>query len=158
VQEVTADKRRIVVLEDIVDHTNVGAIFRCAAGLGVEAVVLSPRCADPLYRRSIKVGMGAVFALPWARMDNWYDAMAVLSAQGFTTLALSPAADAVPIQHVSDEVRGQRLALVLGSEGPGLSPRWLHSADQRVRIPMTDKVDSLNVAAAAAIACYELMR
>ena len=148
--------RTVVVLEDIVDHTNVGAIFRCAAGLGVDAVLLSPRCADPLYRRSIKVAMGAVFAVPWTRVDDWYSSIDDLGDRGFTSVALTLAADAVPL---SEAVAGvDRLALLLGSEGHGLSSRWSSSADRRGIIEMAAGVDSLNVAAAAAVACYEAVR
>lgn len=152
--------RRIVICEDIVDHTNIGAIFRCAAALGVDAAVLAPRCADPLYRRSIKVSMGAVFALPYARMADWHNDLSTIRDAGFQLLALTPSPDAVPI----DEVKtADRRALLLGSEGDGLSSRWLHEADHRVRIPMNETalsrgVDSLNVVAAAAIACYALTR
>jgi tRNA G18 (ribose-2'-O)-methylase SpoU len=155
VAEVLAGSRRVVVLEDLVDHTNVGAVFRCAAALGMDGVLLSPRCADPLYRRAVKVSMGTVFSLPYARMTVWYDGLADLRSAGFELLALTPAADAVDLEDVS---LGPRVALVLGSEGAGLSPRWLAEADQRVRIPMTGGVDSLNVAAAVAIACYVLTR
>ena len=152
--------RRVVVLEDLVDHGNVGAIFRCAAALGVDAVVLSPRCADPLYRRSIKVSMGAVFAIPYARMTDWYGGLALLRDAGFRTLALTPDQTATPIDKV---VLGDRVALLLGSEGDGLSSRWLREADERVCIPMSPAamrmgVDSLNVVAAAAIACHGLVR
>ena len=156
VAEAIAGARTVVVLEDVVDHTNVGAMLRSAAALGVDAVLLSPRCADPLYRRAVKVAMGAVFSIPWARIEGWYDAMATLSEAGFTTVALSLEPDAVPLE---DAVRGrERVALVLGSEGPGLSPRWRTSADVRAVISMAAGVDSLNVAAAAAIACYVTAR
>lgn len=156
VAEVIADARTIVVLEDVVDHTNVGAIFRSAAALGVDAVVLSPRCADPLYRRSIKVAMGAVFSVPYARMDDWYDGLGELCGAGFTTVALTLADDAVDIE---EAVRGrERVALVLGSEGTGLSSRWMHAADVRAVIPMAAGIDSLNVAAASAVACYVTQR
>ncbi|WP_433242980.1 TrmH family RNA methyltransferase [Streptosporangium sp. CA-135522] len=152
--------RRVLVLEDLVDHGNVGAIFRCAAALGVEAVILSPRCADPLYRRSVKVSMGAVFAIPYARMTNWYDGLRELRAAGFQTLALTPDQSAAALDEVD---MGERVALLLGSEGDGLSSRWLHEADRPVCIPMSPAamglgVDSLNVVAAAAIACHGLMR
>ncbi|MET8333547.1 RNA methyltransferase [Streptosporangium canum] len=152
--------RRVLVLEDLVDHGNVGAIFRCAAALGVEAVVLSPRCADPLYRRSVKVSMGAVFAIPYARMTNWYEGLAELRTAGFQTLALTPDQSATPMDEVD---MGERAALLLGSEGDGLSSRWLHEADEPVCIPMSAAamgmgVDSLNVVAAAAIACHSLVR
>ncbi|MEV6985513.1 RNA methyltransferase [Sphaerisporangium sp. NPDC051017] len=152
--------RRVLVLEDLVDHGNVGAIFRCAAALGVEAVILSPRCADPLYRRSVKVSMGAVFAVPYARMTNWHAGLAELRELGFRTLALTPDQTATPI---GEAVTGARVALLLGSEGDGLSSRWLREADEPVCIPMSPQamglgVDSLNVVAAAAIACHGLMR
>ena len=157
---VTVSARRIVVLEDLVDHGNVGAIFRCAAALGVDAVLLSPRCADPLYRRSVKVSMGAVFAIPYARMTGWYDGLAELKSAGFLTLALTPDERATP---VGAALRAAgRVALLLGTEGDGLSGRWLDEADETVRIPMNPAaraagVDSLNVVAAAAIACHLLV-
>lgn len=154
--EVLDGARTVVALENIVDHTNVGAIFRSAAALGVDAILLSPRCADPLYRRSVKVAMGAVFSVPYARMDDWYDGVEELSKAGFTTVALTPAADAVEIE---EAVRGlDRVALLLGSEGPGLSRRWMASADRRAVIPMAAGIDSLNVAAASAVACYVTAR
>jgi tRNA G18 (ribose-2'-O)-methylase SpoU len=155
VAEVVDGARRIVVLEDVVDHTNVGAIFRCVAALGFDAVVLAPRCADPLYRRSVRVSMGAVFAVPYARMSDWREGLGGLRSAGFRLLALTPEPDAVPIGEVPAEADG-RLALLLGSEGDGLSARWRGQADTRVRIPMSRGVDSLNVGSAAAIACYLL--
>jgi tRNA G18 (ribose-2'-O)-methylase SpoU len=154
VDEVLAGARSVMVLEDIVDHTNVGAILRTAAALGIDAVLLSPRCADPLYRRAVKVGMGAVFSLPYARLEDWYGGLQSLRDRGFTVVALTPAADAVPLEQVLDPARVDRVAVVLGSEGHGLTPRWLATADVRAQIPMAAGVDSLNVAAAAAIACY----
>jgi len=155
-EEVLEGARRIVVLEDVVDHTNVGAIFRSAAGMGFDAALLSPRCADPLYRRSIKVAMGAVFSLPWTRLTDWYDALPGLSDRGFTTVALTLSDDSLPVEQA---VAGlDRVALVLGSEGPGLSPRWQASADRRAVIPMAAGIDSLNVAAASAVACYAVAR
>jgi tRNA G18 (ribose-2'-O)-methylase SpoU len=153
VRDVVAEARRIVVLEDIVDHANVGAVFRCAAALGFDAVVLAPRCADPLYRRAVKVSMGAVLAVPYARLADWHGGLAELRAAGFRLLALTPDPAAIPIGEI--EPAGQ-LALLVGGEGHGLSDRWLAAADQAVRIPMRRGVDSLNVAAAAAIACYLL--
>jgi tRNA G18 (ribose-2'-O)-methylase SpoU len=160
VAELVAGRGRIVVLEDLVDHANVGAIFRCAAALGVDAVVLSPRCADPLYRRSVKVSMGAVFAIPYARMTGWYDGLADLKAAGFRLLALTPDESAAPINDALSRAE-DRVALVFGTEGDGLSARWLREADEAVRIPMNRAaraagVDSLNVVAAAAIACHLL--
>jgi tRNA G18 (ribose-2'-O)-methylase SpoU len=152
VADVLAGARSVLVLEELVDHTNVGAIFRSGAAFGFDAVLLAPRCADPLYRRSIKVGMGAVFALPWTRLPDWYDALPALSDAGFTTVALTLADDAAPVE---DAVAGlDRVALVLGSEGHGLSSRWEQSADRRAIIPMQPGIDSLNVAAASAVACY----
>jgi tRNA G18 (ribose-2'-O)-methylase SpoU len=158
VNEVLDGASRIAVLEDIVDHTNVGAILRCAAALGVDGVLLSPRCADPLYRRSVKVAMGAVFSVPWTRLDDWYDAMPALVDQGFTTVGLTPDEDAEDLADLAawsaSADPAPRLAIVVGSEGPGLTPRWLASVQRRTRIDMAAGVDSLNVAAAAAIAFY----
>ncbi|MEV0198897.1 RNA methyltransferase [Nonomuraea sp. NPDC050691] len=151
---------RVLVLEDLVDHSNVGAIFRCAAALGVDGIILSPRCADPLYRRAVKVSMGAVFSIPYARMDDWFTGLDQIRAAGFQTLALTPDQSVTPL----DEVKmTDRAALLLGSEGDGLSSRWLEEADEAVCIPMSARameagVDSLNVVAAAAIACHGLMR
>jgi tRNA G18 (ribose-2'-O)-methylase SpoU len=156
VEQVVRDARTVMVLEDVVDHTNVGAIFRSSAALGVDAVLLAPRCADPLYRRAVKVAMGAVFSLPWTRLPDWYDALPALSTAGFTTVALTLADGAVPIERA---VAGcDRLALVMGGEGHGLSPRWTAAADLRAVIPMAAGIDSLNVAAASAVACYEARR
>lgn len=152
VDDVLAGVRTVVVLEDVVDHTNVGAVLRSAAALGIDAVLLSPRCADPLYRRAIKVAMGAVFALPWTRLATWSGAMADLEARGFTTVALTLAADSQPLEEAVAGV--ERLALVLGSEGHGLSTQWQRTASRRAVIPMQAGVDSLNVAAAAAVACW----
>ena len=148
--------RRLVILEDIVDHTNVGAVFRSAAALGMDGVILSPRCADPLYRRSVKVSMGAVFSIPWSRVGEWFDAMAEVSAAGFTTVALTPGADSVPLDEYATGHDLDKICLVLGSEGPGLSSRWLSTAAVRARIDMARDVDSLNVAAAAAIAFFQI--
>jgi tRNA G18 (ribose-2'-O)-methylase SpoU len=161
VASVVSGARRVVVLEDLVDHGNVGAIFRCAAALGIDAVVLSPRCADPLYRRSVKVSMGAVFAIPYARMTGWFDGLAELKSAGFRTLALTPDERATPIASALRDA--ERVALLLGTEGDGLTARWLHEADAAVRIPMNPAaraagVDSLNVVAAAAIACHLLVQ
>ncbi|HUK73209.1 MAG TPA: RNA methyltransferase [Streptosporangiaceae bacterium] len=159
VAEVTRDARRIIVLEDLVDHGNVGGIFRCAAAFGVNAVILSPRCADPLYRRAVKVSMGAVFAIPYARLTGWRDGLARLRADGFTLLALTPDQAAQPIGKVP---MGERAAIMLGAEGDGLSSHWLEEAGHAVCIPMSRAamakgVDSLNVVAAAAVVCHSLM-
>ncbi len=153
--DLLAHASRILVAEDLVDHTNVGAVFRNAAALGFDAVLLSPRCADPFYRRSIKVAMGAVFSLPHARLEDWYAAPALLREAGFTTYAMTLAADAIDLD---DVVPAERSALILGSEGPGLSEHWQRAADVRVKIPMARGIDSLNVAASAAIACWHFSR
>jgi tRNA G18 (ribose-2'-O)-methylase SpoU len=156
VAEVLDGARSVLVLEDIIDHTNVGAILRSGAALGFDAVLLAPRCADPLYRRSIKVAMGAVFSTPWTRLPDWGDALPSLSRAGFTTVALTLAPDSTPLE---DAVAGlDRVALVLGSEGHGLSKRWEQAADRRAIIPMREGIDSLNVAAATAVACYVTAR
>ena len=148
---------RLLVLEGIVDHTNVGAIIRSAAGLGFDGLVLDPRCADPLYRRSVKVSMGAVFVLPWTRCADWPGDLGVLREHGFRLVALTPDPAAVPLTEVGGGA-DDRVALMLGTEGVGLSRHALGACDVRARIPMHAEVDSLNVAAAAAIACYELVR
>jgi tRNA G18 (ribose-2'-O)-methylase SpoU len=149
--------RRVVVLEDIVDHTNVGAILRNAAGLGWDGAVLSPRTADPLYRRSIKVSMGAVFSLPWARLEDWRGAPEMLATAGFRTVALTLTPEALELSQVAAGINSEtRVAVMLGTEGAGLSKHWSDGAAIRARIPMFAGIDSLNVAAAAAIACYAL--
>jgi tRNA G18 (ribose-2'-O)-methylase SpoU len=149
---------RLVVCEDVVDHTNVGALLRNAAGLGWDGVLLSPRAADPLYRRSIKVSMGAVFSLPWARLPDWHAAPSLLTDAGFTTLALTLADDSLDLATVAADLtdRPRKVAVLLGTEGDGLSERWSSRASHRVKIPMAAGIDSLNVAAAAAITCYVL--
>ncbi len=153
ISDVVATASRVVVLEDLVDHANVGAVFRAAAALGMDAVLLSPRCADPLYRRSVKVSMGAVFSVPYTRMTRWYDGLDELRQAGFLILALTPLAEAIALDEV---VTPERFAVIVGTEGEGLSERWLSDADVRVRIPMRAGVDSLNVASAAAVAFYVL--
>jgi tRNA G18 (ribose-2'-O)-methylase SpoU len=119
----------------------------------MDAVLLSPRCADPLYRRAVKVSMGTVFLLPYARMTHWYDGLEDLKEAGFQVVALTPGQGAVPL---AEAPFADRVAVVLGTEGAGLSARWTAGADLRVAIPMRAGVDSLNVAAAAAIALYVL--
>jgi tRNA G18 (ribose-2'-O)-methylase SpoU len=155
--EVLATARRVAILEDVNNHTNIGAVFRGAAALGIDAVLLSPTCADPLYRRSVRVSMGEVFAVPYARLEPWPDGLARVRDAGFTVLALTPAPDAVPMQRL-DEKQRARAALLLGAEGPGLSRHALAASDVPVRLPMRRGVDSLNVAAAAAVAFWELGR
>lgn len=145
--------RRVVVMESVNDHTNIGAIFRSAAALGMDAVLLSPDCADPLYRRSVKVSMGAVFSVPYARLEPWPKSLAAVREAGFRLLALTPDEKASSIDDAAPH-RLERVALMLGAEGDGLSTRALAVADEWVRIPMAHGVDSLNVGAAAAVAFY----
>jgi tRNA G18 (ribose-2'-O)-methylase SpoU len=147
--------RRVAVLEDVNDHTNVGAIFRSAAALGMDAVLLTPRCADPLYRRAVKVSMGAVLAVPYARMPWWPAGFDLLREAGFRTIALTPDPGALPLSELPADAL-TRVALLLGAEGDGLSGAALSGADVRVRIPMAAGVDSLNVGSAASVAFYAL--
>ena len=155
VPELLRDARRIVILEDIVDHTNVGAIFRAAAGLGADAVLITPRCADPLYRRSVRVSMGTVLQVPWTRLPEWPEAQSLLHDAGFHIAALALADDAV---FLDDFERNppEKVAILMGSEGDGLSRAALEHADTVVTIPMLYGVDSLNVASASAVALYAL--
>jgi tRNA G18 (ribose-2'-O)-methylase SpoU len=155
--EVLAAARRVAILEDVNNHTNLGAIFRAAAALGIDAVLLSPSCADPLYRRSVRVSMGQVFAVAYARLASWPGALDEVRAAGYCLLALTPGEDALPIQRL-DAAHRARPALLLGAEGPGLSGAALAASDVRVVIPMRAGVDSLNVAAASAVAFWELSR
>jgi tRNA G18 (ribose-2'-O)-methylase SpoU len=149
------DARRVVVLEDIVDHTNVGAIFRAVAGLGADAVFVTPRCADPLYRRSVRVSMGAVLQVPWTRLAEWPDAASQLHDAGFTIAALALDERAVTLDAFAADPPA-RVALLLGTEGDGLSHGALEGSDVVVTIPMARNVDSLNVAAASAVALWAL--
>ena len=153
--EVIRDARRIVILEDIVDHTNVGAIFRSVAGLGADAVLITPRCADPLYRRSVRVSMGTVLQVSWTRLPEWNEAAPLLHAAGFHLAALALADEAVTLERFAAHPP-ERLALILGAEGDGLSRQALSAADTVVTIPMLHGVDSLNVASASAVALYAL--
>ncbi|MEW2488495.1 RNA methyltransferase [Streptomyces sp. NPDC048411] len=145
--------RRIAVFEDIVDHANLGAAFRNAAALGVDAVLLTPRCADPLYRRSVKVSMGAVFQVPWTRLGAWPKDVEVLRSAGFMVAALCLSGRAITLDELAAR-NDEKLALVFGTEGAGLTPGTLAAVDEHVRIPMDAGVDSLNVAAASAVAFY----
>jgi len=153
VAEIILPARRIAVLEGIVDHTNVGAAFRSIAALGFDGVVVDPTCADPLYRRSVRVSMGAVFTLPWTRATCWPEPLADMTRAGFTTIALTPSEAARTIFEVAAQAPA-RIALLLGAEGHGLSPQAMAATDLAVRIPMAGGVDSLNIAAAAAVACF----
>ncbi|MEU6574706.1 RNA methyltransferase [Streptomyces sp. NPDC046805] len=145
--------RRVAVFEDIVDHANMGAAFRNAAALGVDVVLLTPRCADPLYRRSVKVSMGAVFKVPWTRLESWPKDAELLRSEGFTVAALCLSDRAIPLDELAAR-KYEKLALVFGTEGDGLTPEAFAAADEHVRIPMDAGVDSLNVAAASAVAFY----
>jgi tRNA G18 (ribose-2'-O)-methylase SpoU len=156
-EQVVATARRVVVMEEVTNHTNLGAVFRSAAGLGMDAVLLGPRSCDPLYRRAVRVSMGQVFAVPYAVLDRWPEGLGDLRVAGFRVLALTPDPAATPLDAVAlgDD---DRAALVLGAEGPGLTEQAMAASDERVRIPMAAGVDSLNVAAAAAVACWVLGR
>ena len=148
----------VLVLEDISEQANMGAIFRNAAALGADAVLLSPLCCDPLYRRSVRVSMGAVLSVPFTYLEPWPTALTALAEHGFATAALTPAPEAEPLETAAAALvgGGGRVALVLGAEGPGLSPAALARCGRRVRIAMEPGVDSLNVATAAAVALHLL--
>ena len=141
--------------EQIATLTNVGAIFRSAAALDIDAVLVSPRCGDPLYRRSVRVSMGTVFQVPWARLTSWPEDVRVLKENGFTVAALELTDDAQDVDAVAAR-NPEKLALVLGTEGAGMSAGTLAAVDIAVKIPMRNGVDSLNVAAASAVAFWEL--
>lgn len=155
VADLVAEARTIVVLEAVNDHENIGSIFRNAAAFGVDAVVLDPTTADPLYRRATRVSLGHVLGVPFTRVDAWPTSLTDLRELGFTTVALTPGEVARPLAALAADPP-ERVALVLGAEGPGLSGGALEAVDQRVRIPMARGVDSVNVATAAAIALSAL--
>ena len=147
------ESRRIVVLEDLADHTNVGAIFRSVAALGADGVLLTPGCADPLYRRAVRVSMGAVLQVPWARLPHWREAGPLIRDSGFELAAFALRDDAEDLADFVHSVP-EKLALMFGTEGEGLSRRALAAATRRVTIPMEHEVDSLNVSTAAALALW----
>ncbi len=154
-----APARRVLILEDLVDHTNVGAAFRSAAALGTDAVLVTPRCTDPLYRRSVRVSMGTVFQVPWTRLPAWPSpAIDELREAGFTVAALALSEDSVSLDDFiaspACTAPDARVALVMGTEGDGLAASTIAACDVVVRIPMAGGVDSLNVAAAAAVALW----
>jgi tRNA G18 (ribose-2'-O)-methylase SpoU len=152
-----ADARLLAVTEGVNDHENLGSLFRNAAALGVDGVLLGPRCADPLYRRSVRVSMGHVLRVPFTELPGeWPASLDLLRAAGLRVAALTPAADALPLAAAG--LGRTRTALLLGAEGPGLTPEAIEAADLRVRIPMAAGVDSLNVATAAAVAFHEVTR
>lgn len=162
VREVLEGARLVAVLEDITNHTNVGAIFRSAAALGVDAVLVTPACYDPLYRRAVRVSMGTVFQVPWTRIGadahDWAaEGIPLLKSLGFTTAAMALSDDSVPLDDPALNA-AEKLALVLGTEGDGLAPSTIARCDYTVRIPMAHGVDSLNVAAASAVAFWQLRR
>ena len=138
--------RRVVILENLVDHTNVGAAFRSAAALGIDAVLVTPSCADPLYRRSVRVSMGTVFQVPWTRLESWPGDIALLRDAGFTLASLALCEDSISLDDFA-----ARLAIVMGTEGHGLGKHTIAASDYTVKIPMDHGVDSLNVAAASAV-------
>ena len=145
--------RRLAILEGISDHENMGSLFRNAAAFAIDAVLLSPTCSDPLYRRSVRVSMGHVLHVPFTHVDPWPDALQLVRAARFSVVALTPAPDAEPVQGVAPI---ERPAFLLGAEGPGITPAALRAADRRIRIPMANGVDSVNVATAAAIAFHRI--
>ncbi len=160
IRQIITEKRRIAVLENVVNPTNVGAIFRSAAALGMEAVLLTAGCSDPLYRRASRVSMGTVFQVPWTMMDAksciWpQDAMAILKEEGFKTAAMALKEDTVSID-APELLKEDKLAVILGTEGDGLADSTIADCDYTVKIPMMHGVDSLNVAAASAVAFWEL--
>ncbi len=158
VADVVRDARSIVVLEGVNDHENLGSIFRNAAGLDVEAVVFGSGCADPLYRRAVRVSMGHALLVPFARTVDWPAELKVLQQSGFRLLAMTPGADSTTLPEAMAAVRAERIAILVGAEGPGLSYAAMKASDVRVRIPMSRGTDSLNVATAAALAFYERVR
>lgn len=147
--------RRVVILEDVADPTNVGAIFRSAGGIGADAILVTPRCSDPFYRRSIRVSMGTVLQVPWTRVGDWDATRALLTRHGFHVAALALTPDAVSLRDVRSADH-ERLALVLGAEGDGLTDAAIAASDSVVKIPMKHGIDSLNVAAASAVAMWAL--
>ncbi|NYF11622.1 tRNA G18 (ribose-2'-O)-methylase SpoU [Leifsonia sp. AK011] len=157
VSSLLEDARRIVILENVADPTNVGAIFRSVAGIGADAVLVTPRCSDPFYRRAIRVSMGTVLQVPWTRTGDWGSAREELVASGFHVAALALEPGAVALREFAASAP-ERVALMLGEEGYGLTREALDAADTIVQIPMAHGIDSLNVAATAAVAMYTLAR
>ena len=158
VAQVVDVARTVAVLEGVNDHENLGSIFRNAAGLGVDAVVFGSGCADPLYRRAVRVSMGHALLVPYARATNWPAELMMLKEKGFRLLAMTPQSGACALPEAMAAARDERIAVVMGAEGPGLTAATLRLSDVRVRIPMSRGTDSLNVATAAALAFYERVR
>ncbi|KAA8963433.1 RNA methyltransferase [Mycobacterium sp.] len=155
---VLAGARTVALVEGVNDHENVGSIFRNAAGLGVDSVVLGSGCADPLYRRAVRVSMGHVLLVPYARARHWPADLDTLRQKGFRLLAMTPDREAAMLSAAMAAVRDERVAVLVGAEGSGLSHAAMQASDLRVRIPMSGGTDSLNVATAAALAFYERVR
>lgn len=154
VKEVCREAHRIVIIDGVVDTTNIGAIFRSAAALGIDAVLLTTSSCDPLNRRAIRVSMGSIFLVPW----TWLEApIQSLNTLGFCTAAMALSDQSIPLDHPVLKEK-EKIALIMGTEGDGLSPQTIHEADYVVRIPMSNEVDSLNVAAASAVAFWELRK
>jgi tRNA G18 (ribose-2'-O)-methylase SpoU len=158
VAQLVGGARTIAVLEGVNDHENLGSIFRNAAGLGVDAVVFGSGCADPLYRRAVRVSMGHALLVPYARSADWPDDLGMLKKHGFRLLAMTPDGEARALAEAMAAARHDRIAVLVGAEGPGLTAATLRRSDVRVRIPMSRGTDSLNVATAAALAFYERVR
>ncbi len=158
VSEIVAGARTVAVLEGVNDHENLGSIFRNGAGLGVDAVIFGAGCADPLYRRAVRVSMGHALLLPYARAARWPDDLQMLRDNGFRILAMTPDPAARVLAEVLGDLTGDKVAILVGAEGPGLTAAALRASDARVRIPMSRGTDSLNVATAAALAFYERHR
>lgn len=156
--QVLADARTVAVLEGVNDHENLGSIFRNAAGLGVDAVIFGSGCADPLYRRAVRVSMGHALLVPFARADRWPMDLTVLRDRDFRLLAMTPDPRAAVLSDAVEGLAEQKVAVLVGAEGPGLTETVMRAADVRVRIPMSRGTDSLNVATAAALAFYERIR
>jgi tRNA G18 (ribose-2'-O)-methylase SpoU len=156
VESLLEDARRVVILENVADPTNVGAIFRSVGAIGADAVLVTPRCSDPFYRRAIRVSMGTVLQVPWTRVGDWASTRRVLTASGFHLVAMALSPDAIGLRDFAANAP-EKLALVLGAEGDGLTAEALEAADTIVQIPMAHGIDSLNVAAASAVAMWALV-
>jgi tRNA G18 (ribose-2'-O)-methylase SpoU len=158
VAQVLTGARTIVVLEGVNDHENLGSIFRNAAGLGIDAVIFGAGCADPLYRRAVRVSMGHALLVPFARARHWPGDLDLLRDNGFQLLAMTPESQAHTLADAMGALVGEKVAVLVGAEGPGLTETAMRASDVRVRIPMSRGTDSLNVATAAACAFYERVR
>lgn len=155
-REVMTGAQRAIALERIANADNVGSVFRSAAAFGVDAVLLERTCTDPLYRKAIRTSMGAALSMPFAEAEPWPETLSQLARDGWALLAMTPSGSAAPLQAIARDISSRPVVIVLGHEGDGLSDAALAACTHRARIPITDNVDSLNVATAAAIAMYEL--